>query len=99
MVNRRINQHRKATRNHMPQLKLTADILSAALEGFESQKNRIDAQIAEIRTMLDGRNTAQLTASESTAPKRRVSAAVRRRMAGAQRLRLEKDQASGRSEG
>jgi hypothetical protein len=33
----------------MPQLKLTADILSAALEGFDAQKNRIDARIAEIR--------------------------------------------------
>ena len=26
----------------MPKLKLTADILSAALDGFEAQKNRID---------------------------------------------------------
>ena len=40
----------------MPQLNLTADILSAALEGFEAQKNRIDAKIAEIRQMLGGSN-------------------------------------------
>ena len=38
----------------MPQLKLTADILSAAVIGFEVQKNRIDARIAEIKQMLDG---------------------------------------------
>src|SRR6266567_825891 len=38
----------------MAQLKLTADILSAALQGFEAQKNRIDARIAEIRQMLAG---------------------------------------------
>ena len=36
----------------MAQFKLTADILSAALEGFEAQKNRIDTRIAEIRATL-----------------------------------------------
>jgi hypothetical protein len=31
----------------MAQLKLTPDILSAALEGYEAEKERIDARIAE----------------------------------------------------
>jgi hypothetical protein len=70
----------------MPQLKLTADILAAALVGFEAQKNRIDARIAEIRQMLDGRGAGQAGQSEAAAPKRRVSAGARRRMARAQRL-------------
>ena len=71
----------------MPQLKLTADILSAALEGFEAQKNRIDARIAEIRPMLGGSGTEQ---AETAKPKRRVSAAAKRRMAKGQRLRWKK---------
>src|ERR1035441_5210823 len=36
----------------MPTHKLTAEILNAAIEGFESQKRRIDVQIAELRQML-----------------------------------------------
>jgi len=42
----------------MPALKLTADILSAALEGFERQKSCIDAKIAEIKQQLGGGRTA-----------------------------------------
>jgi hypothetical protein len=38
----------------MPAEKLTSEIIHAAIEGFESQGRRIDAQIAEIRQMLDG---------------------------------------------
>jgi hypothetical protein len=34
--------------------KLTSQILLAAIDGFEAQKTRIDAQIAEIRRMLRG---------------------------------------------
>jgi hypothetical protein len=71
----------------MAQLKLNADVLSAALEGFEAQKNRIDTRIAEIRAMLNGRGTAPSDASQATTPKGKVSAAARRRMAKAQRLR------------
>jgi uncharacterized caspase-like protein len=71
----------------MPKLKFTGDILSAALEGFAAQTNRIDTRIAEIRQMLDGEGSAQ---AEAAKPKRRVSAAARRRMAKAQRLRWKK---------
>src|SRR6266542_2042107 len=70
----------------MPQLKLTADILSAALEGFEAQKNRIDARIAEIRQMLDGGAPQAATAE----PKRRVSAAAHRRRCALAILRRKK---------
>src|SRR6267142_2627553 len=70
----------------MPQLKLTADILSAALEGFEAQKNRIDARIAEILQMLGG-STAPAALTDTGKPRKKRSAAVRRKMALAQRAR------------
>ena len=72
------------------QLKLTFDILSAPLEGFEAQKNRIDARIADIIGMLDGGGTERAAQSDTAKPMRRVSAAARRRMARAQRLRWKK---------
>jgi predicted transcriptional regulator len=77
----------------MSQLELTTDILSAALEGFEAQKDRIDARIAEIRQMLGGGGTPQ---ANTATPKRKVSAAARRRMAKAQRLRWKKIKAGSR---
>jgi hypothetical protein len=58
----------------MSQLKLTADILSAALEGFEAQKNRINARIAEIRPMLEDGPKVHLGPSDTAKPKRRISA-------------------------
>jgi hypothetical protein len=67
----------------MPHPKLTDEILTAALEGYEAQKTRIDAQIAEIRSMLGGGRT-------DATPKRKVSASARRRMARAQKLRWKK---------
>ena len=70
----------------MPQLKLSDDILAAALEGYAAQKARIEAQIAEIRAMLGG--TA--ASSETGKPRRTVSASARRRMARAQKLRWKK---------
>ena len=59
----------------------TSEILAAALEGFEAQKKRIDAQIAVIRQTLRG------VAPEDGKPRRKVSATARRRMAAAQRKR------------
>jgi hypothetical protein len=67
----------------MPQPKLTDEILTAALEGYAAQKTRIDAQIAEIRSLLGGGRT-------DATPKRKVSASARRRMARAQKLRWKK---------
>ncbi|SRR5260370_34850763 len=67
----------------MPLPKLTDEILTAALEGYEAQKTRIDAQIAEIRSLLGGGRT-------DATPKRKVSASARRRMARAQKLRWKK---------
>ena len=73
----------------MAQPKLTADILAAALIGFEEQKNQLDAKISEIKQLLGGSTRA--TAATATAkPRKKRSAAVRRRMKIAQQLRWKK---------
>ena len=72
----------------MPTHKLTPEIITAAVEGFEQQKLRIDAQIAELRQMLTGTPTATAAAPEVPKGKRRkMSAAARKRIGDAQRKR------------
>jgi hypothetical protein len=72
----------------MPTHKLTSEILIAAIEGFEQQKLRIDAQIAELRAMLPGGPTAPAAAPQVQKGKRRkMSAAARKRIGDAQRKR------------
>ena len=75
---------------HMPTRKLTAEIIHAAIEGFESQKRRIDSQIGELRQLLSPGSTQAAPASGVPAPKRKISAAGRRRMAAAQQARWAK---------
>ena len=73
---------------HMPTQKLTPEILTAAIAGFEHQKLRIDAQIAELRTMLPGGRTEPAATPEGPKGKRRkLSAAARKRIGDAQRKR------------
>ena len=74
----------------MPQLKLTADILSAAVIGFEVQKFAIERKIAEIRLMLEEGRSEPAAPSEIRKPRKKRSAAVRRKMALAQRARYAK---------
>ena len=72
----------------MPTQKLTAEILTAAIEGFEQQKLRIDAQIAELRAMLPGGQTEPDATPDAPKGKRRtLSAAARKRIGDAQRKR------------
>jgi hypothetical protein len=66
--------------------KLHAEILIAAIEGFEDQKKRIDAKIADLRQVL-GTGTADGAAPQASKPRRHMSAAARRRIAAAQRKR------------
>jgi hypothetical protein len=65
---------------------LTNQIIEAAIAGFEGQKHKIDAQIAELRAMLKG---PPVTAAEPTAGKRRrkFSAATLKRMREGQQRR------------
>ena len=74
----------------MPTNKLTNEIIIAAIEGFEGQKRRLDAQIAELRQMLDGHLTETVGAMETAPQKRKISAAARRRMAMGQKARWAK---------
>ena len=77
----------KTALNPMP-TKLANEIITAAIEGFESQKAQIDAQIAELRQMLSGRPAETAVAPEPAKRKRRgMSAAGRARIAEAQRKR------------
>src|SRR5258706_15930744 len=76
---------------------LNSDILAEALIGFEVQKNQIDTKIAAIRNLLDGGATTPTAPSDSGKSKRKVSAAARRRMAKAQKLRWKKIKQAGGS--
>ena len=69
----------------MPQ-KLSHEIITAAIAGFEAQKKHIDAQIADLRNLLNGERTTDAAPAEA-APKRKISAASRRRMALGQKRR------------
>ena len=71
----------------MPTPKLNAEVIAAAIEGFESQKKRIDTQIGDLRAMLSGGSTERTATLEAPARKRKVSAAARRRMAEGQKKR------------
>ena len=67
--------------------RLTNDIISADIAGFESQKKRIDGQIAELRQML---TEGGLGVPATPAPKqgrRKMTAAARKAIAAAQRRR------------
>jgi hypothetical protein len=64
----------------MPQ-KLSQEIITAAIAGFEAQRSCINSKIAELRNMLDHRHVG------AEAQKRKISAATRRRMALAQKKR------------
>lgn len=75
--------------------KLTPEIISAAILGFEEQKRHIDANIAELRAILSGDSAESTVKPEPTKHKRRkVSAAGRARIAEAQRKRWAESKAS-----
>jgi len=71
---------------------LTPEIIGAAIEGLETRKTRIDQQISELRSMLDGGGTQATPASPSTAAqtKRKFSPAALKRMREAQQRRWAK---------
>lgn len=77
------------------------EILEAALTGLEAQRDKIDQQISQVRTMLGGKAGAgkagrpakasfahPLVVSVATAPRKRVlSPEARKRIAAAQKKR------------
>jgi hypothetical protein len=75
----------------MPTQKLTPEIIAAAIDGYEFQKTRIDAKIAELRAMLpDGPAETAATPELPTHKRKKFSAASRRKMAMAQKARWAK---------
>ena len=74
----------------MPTQKFINEVLSAAIDGFESQKRRIEAQIAELRAILSPGPAEPAATPEAPTKKRKVSAAARRKMALAQKARWAK---------
>jgi hypothetical protein len=75
----------------MPTHKLTPEIINAAILGFEQQKVRIDAEIAELRAMLPGGRPEPVAKPEAPRGKRRkFSAGARQRMKEAQQRRWAK---------
>jgi hypothetical protein len=62
--------------------------MEAAIAGFEAQKHRIDQQIAELRQLMSGAPSAPAATETPTGrPRRKMSAAGRKRIAEAQRKR------------
>ena len=75
---------------------INTEILEAALAGLESQRQRIDEQIAAVRQMLGRRGPGRPVAASADGPptktvpvrkKRKMSAAARKRIAAAQKRR------------
>ena len=65
-------------------------LLTAALEGLELQKERIEEQIRKVRGLLGKRRTpraAPVARAAEKPAKRRLSAAARKRIAAAQKKR------------
>ena len=63
-----------------------SSILEAALIGYQLQRDRIDKAIAELRQKLGGK-AASAISSDGQRPKRKMSAAARKRIAAAQKKR------------
>ena len=66
--------------------RMNPEIIAAAIEGFESQRARLDEQISELRAMLGGASP-ESAAGLHNSGRQRISAAARRRMAAGQRKR------------
>ena len=71
----------------MPKHKFTKEILTAAIDGFEAQKKRLDEQIAELRQILNPGVASEAAAPARPKRKRRLSAAGRKAIAEAVRKR------------
>ena len=74
----------------MPTQILTAEIMAAAIDGYEFQKTRIDTKIAELRAMLSGGPAPPVTLEPKKRKRRKMSGAGRARIAEAQRKRWAK---------
>ena len=69
------------------------EILEAALQGLESQRERLDEQISEVRRLLSGRGVASKATPTKSAPSSENSAGPRR---GARKKRALSSEARAR---
>ena len=75
----------------MPTNYLTPQLITAAIQGFEAQKTRIDQQIAELRAMMSGAPaTASVKPEGVPGTRRKFSAAAKQKMREAQQRRWAK---------
>ncbi len=73
------------------------EILEAALQGLEAQRQKLDEQISEVRALMGGRagrssrgnggGEGRATAARTTRKKRTLSPEARKRIAAAQKKR------------
>jgi hypothetical protein len=80
----------------MPNATPSREILEAALQGLEQQRQKLDDQIAQVRSLLgrrvgrppkSGGASASAVSSGSSSPKRLLSEEARKRIAAAQKRR------------
>lgn len=80
----------------MPTATPGREILEAALQGLELQRQKLDDQIAQVRSLLgrrvgrppkSGGSAASAVAAGSSSPKRMLSEEARKRIAAAQKRR------------
>src|SRR4051812_31136666 len=69
---------------------LTKEIIEAAIDGFEAQKQRLDVQIAELRAILNGGPPAPTQESTAGKTKRKLSPEALKRMREGQQRRWAK---------
>ncbi len=66
---------------------LDAGILSAALEGLELQKERLEQSIADVRRLLGGTTRKTAVAAVAKRPRSKMSAAARKHISAVQKKR------------
>jgi hypothetical protein len=71
----------------MPQQELSLELLTAALQGLEAQRDRIASHIAQVRRILGVRPRRPAAPPEAPKGRRSMSAAGRKRIAAAARKR------------
>ncbi len=86
----------------MKTYELTDEVIQAAIRGFEAEMFRLEGEIANLRSMLNGERSGVENAAlstESARPRRKLSASARKRMAAAQRKRWAAVRGENGSEG
>ena len=87
MVAGTVRHFHRLSPTNMPKPNLAPKILAAALQGLEAQRARLDTHIAEAKRLLGARPQQPTAPAVAPKPKRKMSAAGRRRIAAATKKR------------